>query len=153
MKVYDSISDCINKIRFDCIVYDGSCERIPYYYRRYPDRAPLYEQEGGPARAVFTIAQMSHHFSRGATFTISKKEDVLLILDYCDRYLILTQGVLEIEDKSDPDVLFYTTLESFNKFLLLNKDRLLAAVNKEIGVPTKPKSVHGLLSRLSGTGL
>ncbi len=115
MQIYGDVSDFLNKSKADCLVYSDFVERIPKYFRDYPERRKLYDTKG-EQKAKLTTSDMIDYCDRGLEFKICRAEDINLIREYLSMY-IDQMSVHEEEMKKDNkhrDMLLY--LEKARRF-------------------------------------
>jgi hypothetical protein len=84
--IYKNIDECINNIKFSCFVYEDFIERIPRYFRDFPERQAFYTL-GGQGLTKLTIADMIDLHARECQFVIETPESVIQIYNYLESYL------------------------------------------------------------------
>lgn len=150
-KIYADISDCLNLAVFECQVYGEFVERIPLYFRKYPERRPLYERPQGHSKTNFTIIQMIDRFHKNEHFSIMRAEDVVLISRYLTGYIRELGPMIEkIEDEHDQSRRFLARAKAFLHTLRDKADDSKAFIEKSAGIVEAPKTAHSILSQLSG---
>ncbi len=121
--IYAAIDDCINKSTFECLVGEGYVERIPLYFKRYPDRAPLFTNPHGYAKAKLTVAQMVAMERGGENFAIVNNSDVPLIIEFLRMYTDSIAEFAKTLERGDPDTVFYYHALKFLEALQQFKER------------------------------
>jgi hypothetical protein len=151
-RIYRDISDCINNAVFECQVYGDFIERIPLYFRKYPDRLPIYSNPQGHSQTKLTIAQMVNRFSKGESFAIFKPSDVVLVLRHCRTYIDSVGGLTEriVSDKADESQVFLRNIKLFLAEIEECEGRANVAHRKAVGLPERePVKASSILERLT----
>jgi hypothetical protein len=85
-QVYSDLSKIINQTMWTVRVEDGKDLHVPYYYRKYPERAPFYDSCNVMSKSKQTIHNMVMMVSADITFSIPDEQDYLSIYNYLEEY-------------------------------------------------------------------
>lgn len=148
--IYPDIIDCINKAPFECTVGEGHVERIPLYFKRYPERAQIFSNPAGNFKVNIPIARMVEMERLGEPFTISNTSEIPLIVQYLQMYIESIRAIIARLDKSDPDTTFYYQAVKFTDLLTKHQEKGSYEFNKKFNVVDEATRPSDLLDRLFG---
>lgn len=100
---YRDVADTINKTKFELRVPDTYEPKLPGYYRKFPERRPVYNASTPNTFTMMTIANMVEMATNDISFTIVKREDVLIIVDTMQDYVQKMRRELKLDDLPDHD--------------------------------------------------
>ena len=80
-------TDCVNKLKWECLLTKDYNRRVPLYFQKYPEREQLDPQDIAGFGAQLSIIQMVELDTRDEEFSIAKVEDCYEIKRIVDRYM------------------------------------------------------------------
>jgi hypothetical protein len=98
-RIYKEIDRMINESSFEVRVPDDYETKIPGYYKKYPNRRPMYYGETPDCYSRLPIARIIELCVNNIEFTIINRDDVPLICSFIDQYV--TQASL-YADQQEP---------------------------------------------------
>lgn len=99
--IYKDISVLINNAKWQVIIADKHMVTVPYYYRKHPEYAELYEGEG-MSHSSITIHRMVELCSEGVSFMIPSQKDMVTVYKYLKEYmLILGRYIIDLNKTHD----------------------------------------------------
>ena len=84
--LHEDLAVLINNTTWWVIMKDDHELQVPYYYRKYPERRPLYSSMTTHARAAVTIHQIVEFCNDDIEFAIETRDDMLSIIGYLQSY-------------------------------------------------------------------
>ncbi len=132
--IYADVAACLNKKTFKCLVYGGYTEqRIPQYYKDFPENKPIFVNPEGASKTKLTIVRMIALSRAGDQFTIVHKEDIQEISRHLGIY-IAEHGPLILRLAEDaPAVDFLNRCRAFLALLEPHEKTASRIINKRTG--------------------
>lgn len=145
-KLYKTVFETINLSKIECYVYGGFVENIPYYFRKYPERIPLYSNTEGFSKSSLTIAELVDRFTKGEQVTIINPEDTLFVLNCLEDYIhIMNKYVEQLADPNDPAKLDMVKIKNYK--LALESSKTCSETSWYNGeVPKEKKSAYDIVA-------
>lgn len=146
-KLFKDLAETINRSKFETQVYEGFVERIPKYFRDYPEMMPLHSNPQGHSTTYFTIAEMIERHHKGEHFSVMKADEVLLIINILKSYINQCEPL--VKHLSDDDFMhkFISNAKAFRTALEENKGASLKHHNDKHGVVERPRSAAEIIRR------
>ncbi len=123
-KIYPDLGDTINKTTFPVVIPDDWDHKLPGYYRKFPDRAPIHKMNLPHCISSATIAQMVVMANGGCQFYIKRRDDIALILQLLEQYVRDgTQFFADLPDER-PEKQFWSSCSSAIRIIGAEKSRI-----------------------------
>ena len=116
-QVYNDLSKTINKTMWAIRVEDGKDIKIPYYYQKYPDRAPFYDSCNVMSKSKRSIHSMIMFVSMDIAFSIPNEQDYISIYKYLEAYTKMLRKYTVSELSTNPNVRYLKKCELALKLL------------------------------------
>lgn len=130
-KIYANISEAVNNVRFGVKVPDTYAPVVPGYYKKYPNRQPLFTENQPFSKSKMTCADIVDMCNNNIQFVITRREDVETIVGMITRYANDLQKMAEgMPETSNPAV----HLGRCNIALNILRQHHTRAVNERKGV-------------------
>lgn len=105
--IHSDLSETINKTVWEVLVDDNANLQIPFYYRKYPERKPFYNSDGGMSKSYVTIDNIVTYCNSNIVFSICKVDDLISIYSYLESYSNMLKENIDSLPPTHPHVRYY----------------------------------------------
>lgn len=106
--IYKSLTDVLNRARWNVVVPDGLMVKIPYYYQKYPERMPIHNPDNTTrAMGQYTISNIVTFCVDGVVFSIPNPGDHISVCKYLSAYIEETHIYIAELPETDNAVIFF----------------------------------------------
>jgi hypothetical protein len=115
--IYEDLSTLLNTSVWEVHMEDAGQLKVPYYFKKYPERKPLYYNESGMTTTMLTINQIITLCCNGTVFAIAKHEDYVSILKYFNQYMEELSHAIVGLPESSPEAIYYEKCKQAKRVL------------------------------------
>jgi len=150
-RIYRDLADTMNKSKFEVRVPDNYEPVLPGYYRKYPERNPIYYGITEDCYATMTISGIVDMCVNNVTFTIVNRADVPLISEILEAYIKAIAVSVDALESSHPHKVFLNNCRLTLNTLRDSTNRAEREEEAESKV-RKPKDLLSVLQRMNELG-
>ena len=150
-RIYKDIADTMNKSMFEVRVPDSYEPVLPGYYRKYPERNPIYYGITEDCYATMTISGIIDMCVNKVTFTIVNRSDVPLICEIILTYINAIRGTIDPLPDTHPHKVFLNNCRYTLSVLRESKDKAVKEEEAESKLK-KPKDLISVLQEMNKYG-